>query len=219
MTRAVSPEVSTSAAAPVVPAEWPPLRVLRPATAQRIFRVCMEAFARPGTITRIPRDGLPEAVPAVVAPLLALTDLMTPVAAVDVPGQNAAAEAVQTVAGLTGATIATPGNARFALALGESERMALLSVGSHWSPEYGVMLCQRVDAVRQVTTSDSPAPWRLRGPGVPGTADVVVSGLTVRFLELRAQLTSDFPAGVDILLVSDDGVAVGLPRTTRIEVA
>jgi alpha-D-ribose 1-methylphosphonate 5-triphosphate synthase subunit PhnH len=121
---------------------------------------------------------------------------------------------------VTGAKVSEPARARFALAFAESAEMTDLSVGSHWSPEFGALLCQRVTGLGDTTApSDQPAlRLRLTGPGVKVSADLTVTGLTPRFVELRASVTADFPAGVDVLLVTDDGDIAGLPRTTRIEV-
>lgn len=202
------------------PNDWPTLRTLTTDTAQRIFRACLTALSRPGTITRLPDDCVPTPVPAVVAPMLALTDLMTPVSGLDTTDVPGASRAADLIAWATGASVTVPKGARFAVAFAESEQMAELSVGSHWSPEFGATLCQRVTSLSdQATPTDQPAlKLRLRGPGVETSTEVAVLGLSARFLELRAGLTADFPTGIDVLLVTDDGAVAGLPRTTRIEV-
>ncbi|MEV0621390.1 phosphonate C-P lyase system protein PhnH [Nonomuraea sp. NPDC050404] len=198
------------------PGGWPALRALPGATSQRIFRACLTALSRPGTITRLPAGCLPEQVPAVVAPMLALTDLMTPLTGLESADAPGAREAADLVGRVTGAKYAEPGRARFALAFGESEELADLSPGSHWSPERGALLCRRVAGLSDAGAH--PLRLRLTGPGVKDSAELTVAGPTPRFFELRAGLTADFPAGVDILLVTDDGDVAGLPRTTRIEV-
>lgn len=216
---------TTTALSPLtLPSGWPTLRALPADTAQRIFRGCLTALSRPGTIARLPPGCVAAPVPAVLAPLLTLTDLMVPLCALDADTPEAR-QAVELVAGVTGAKVTEPSGARFALAFGESAHLAELPVGSHWSPEFGALLCQRVIDLRSPTEGSqdegdgAPAVrLRLTGPGVNGSSDLTVTGLTPRFVELRAGLTGDFPAGIDILLVTDDGDVAGLPRTTRIEV-
>lgn len=210
------------AATPMPPvasvAGWPTPRELPPTAAQRAFRAIMEAFSRPGLLQQLPLAAVPEGVPAVMIPLLTLADIMTPIAALPTPGQPVE-EAVSLAARLVAAPIAEPGSARFALALGEPnhEEFARLNRGSHWSPEAGAMLFQRVLALAPATEGG----WLLSGPGVKPDEPVrlAVEGLSDEFLAVRAALVSDYPAGIDVVLVTDEGRIAALSRTTRIEVA
>lgn len=209
----------SAAIPPVAPvASWPTLRELRPAPAQRSFRAVMEAFSRPGLLQQLPLEAVPEGVPAVMVPLLTLADIMTPVAALPTPGQPIE-EAVALAARLVVAPIADPESTRFALAFGEPdpELFARLNPGSHWSPEAGAMLFQRVLALAPATEGG----WLLSGPGVKPDEPLrlAVEGLSEEFLTVRAALVSDYPAGIDVLLVTDEGRIAALSRTTRIEVA
>jgi alpha-D-ribose 1-methylphosphonate 5-triphosphate synthase subunit PhnH len=241
----VSGEVTAPDGARLAPvAEWPMLRELDSETAQRVFHAAMDAFARPGTIHRLPEAAVPAPVPAVLAPLLALADIMTPIAALpsratgdatgDATGSTAGAiapstatyaatetgtaAAVAVAARLVNTRIVAPAEARFALALGEPEGLSELNRGSHWSPEGGAMLFQRVAGLTSGTSADAGA-WRLTGPGIKPGAPVLlrVAGLGERFLAERAERVSDYPAGIDVLLVTDEGEIAALSRTTRIE--
>ncbi|WP_161606283.1 phosphonate C-P lyase system protein PhnH [Microlunatus speluncae] len=58
----------------------------------------------------------------------------------------------------------------------------------------------------------------LTGPGIKDATMIMVAGLGVKFFTARAELIEGFPAGIDVLLITDDGTVTGLPRTTRIEV-
>lgn len=40
--------------------------------------------------------------------------------------------------------------------------------------------------------------------------------MTVGFVAARAGVVAAYPGGIDVLLVTDDGRIVGLPRTTTI---
>jgi alpha-D-ribose 1-methylphosphonate 5-triphosphate synthase subunit PhnH len=203
------------------PSEWPPLRALSADASQRIFRSCLAALSRPGLVGRIPADVLPPTVPPVVAPLLALTDLMAPLTGLDsdLPG---AAWAAAIIGRTTGARITDPEQARFALAFSETERMAELSIGTPWSPEFGALLCQRVTRLAahdQHRSDDHDLCVRLSGPGVPDVVEIDIDGLGNRFVQIRDQLAAGFPTGIDVLMITDDGAIAGLPRTTRIEVS
>lgn len=198
---------------------WPLLRELDLTVSQQIFHVLMEGFSRPGTLATLPDGVVPAPVPAALAPLLALADIMTPISALP-SGTAPSQEAVTAVARLTGAPLVEPTATRFALALGEPDALGQLNTGSHWSPEQGAMLVQRVGALTAVDPdAAAPGDWHLRGPGIPSDVDRVlrVVGLSESWRARRAVLTADYPAGIDCLLVTDGGVVAALPRTTEIE--
>lgn len=215
----MSPTAVAPTLPPIAPFDaWPALRELSPETSQQVFRRLMEAFSRPGTQVRLPDHAVPAPAPAALTPLLALADLMSPLAALETAAVPAAA-AVAALSRLTGAPVVAPAKARLALALAEPDDLTDLNAGSHWSPEHGAMLVQRV---AEVTVADSPATgtWRLTGPGIPPRTPVCarVSGLSAGWVHQRAVLTGDYPAGIDCLLVTDQGDLLALPRTTIIEV-
>lgn len=206
---------ATSASEP----SWQQLRELTPAVSQQVFRAIMDAFARPGTVHRLPVEVLPASVPAAVLPVLALADIMTPIsplASDDPEDSDAVTHAVDTIGRVVGARVVAVPQARYALALAESSEMSELSVGTHWSPEMAATLVQRVGTIR---VAGGESRWLLSGPGIPKDAPVVLSvdGLSERFVAAREQLVSDYPAGIDSILISDDGTIIALSRTTRIE--
>lgn len=209
--------MTTTVPTPLAPvAAWPSLREMAAPVAQQTFHVLMEAFSLPGTLRTLPADPAAGPIPAAVAPLRALADLMTPVTGLDPVG----AEAVEAIARLTGAPVVGPEEARFALALGDPGDFTSLCSGSHWSPEKGAMLVQRVGSLASVEAAAAPGDWRLTGPGVPQQAPrlVRVTGLPEAWLTHRRALVADYPAGVDCLLITDEGELVALSRTTVIEV-
>ncbi|HRF46757.1 MAG TPA: phosphonate C-P lyase system protein PhnH [Anaerolineales bacterium] len=58
---------------------------------------------------------------------------------------------------------------------------------------------------------------RLSGPGIQGQSEIDIAGLPEEFWLLRASACA-FPLGWDVILVADAEV-IGLPRSTRVEVA
>lgn len=193
---------------------WPPLREMDAAIAQASFHDLMEAFSLPGTIRTLPTGSFAPPIPAAVVPLLALADLMTPLAGLGDDGN----EAVDAIARLTGAPVAGREAARFALALEDPGDFTGLNIGSHWSPEKGATLVQRVASLE--SSSPSPGDWKLSGPGIPPHEPRIVriSGLPNMWLSHRQALVSDYPAGADCLLITDEGEFIALSRTTVIEV-
>jgi alpha-D-ribose 1-methylphosphonate 5-triphosphate synthase subunit PhnH len=57
---------------------------------------------------------------------------------------------------------------------------------------------------------------RLHGPGIQGTDDLRVGGLSTTFWDVRAERLH-YPLGFDLFLI-DGGQVVGLPRTTVVQV-
>lgn len=199
---------------------WPVLTEFTAEAAQQVFHDMMEAMSQPGTFRDLGEHAPPSPVPAAVTPILTLADLMTPLAVLESPtvSELEAGAIAATLSGLTGAPIDGPGKARFVLALEEPKDWDELNTGSHWSPELGALLVQRVEAVSPDTSGDLAV--RLTGPGIhPGRPTTIsVSGLSVDWFVQRAALTSSYPAGIDCILVSDKGSFVCIPRTTRIEI-
>lgn len=183
---------------------------------QQIFRACLDALAHPGTIRHV----FVERHPAPHLPLLAMTDLMTPVAALGDLDADVAA-----LAGLTRAPIVAPAYARWVLAGTDPDPDALrgLPTGTDADPHLGAMLCLEVAELVAVSGTRRP-PGRpgvvleLAGPGVPGTRRVLVDGLSPDVLAVREELNRDYPRGIDLLCTSPEGDLLGLPRTTRITV-
>lgn len=186
------------------------LSAMSAATAQLVYRTCLNALARPGMIKQLKGDWIPAGYPAAVAPMLALTDLMAPLA-----GLGRAAEIARAVGAVTGAACVPPAEARYALALDENPDPRGLSVGTALAPQNGSMLCQRVASI---SVAGAGLQLSLTGPGVKGSRQCAVAGLSEVFFAARAQLVEVGPTGIDVLLITDDGVLVGIPRTTRIEV-
>lgn len=54
------------------------------------------------------------------------------------------------------------------------------------------------------------------GPGIKTTAQMSVNA-SENWLAARSEAVSEFPLGMDIFLVGEDGGVVGLPRTTKVE--
>lgn len=194
---------------------------LSAAQSQLIFRAVMEALARPGTVGLLPAadaGGLPPA----LLPLLALADLGTPACVLADEG-----EWPDVVRAMTLAPAAGLAEARLVAALRPvtGDELASLATGTATAPEDGALACLSVTGFRplpdgQGPDGESPADGRvlrLSGPGIPGTTKLLVTGLPPDFVAVRDELTSGFPAGADLVLVTPEGNLAGLPRTTQID--
>lgn len=183
---------------------------LRPVVAQHVFRVLLGSVARPGTLATL---DVPEHVPPALLPVVALADVEVTLA---VLADDAAwAEAVYAV---TRARQADLPEADIVLALRPvtADEVASLRRGTDLAPERGARL---VTSVRRIDTDDGDVRLRLSGPGVPpGTPRRLGSfGLAADVFDALIAANAEFPAGVDVHLVADDGTLASVPRSTRIE--
>ena len=180
--------------------------------AQRVFRALMDAMAKPGTVVanlplaRPPAPLSPEA----GAVALALCDADTPIWLDPVLRRE---EAVAGWLGFqTGAPIVRePDEAHFAFVADPADLPAFenFGQGSQEYPDRSATL------VLQAATLSGGEPLRLEGPGIEKERTIAPRPLPRDFIEQWRQNGARFPRGVDMILVSREGIAA-LPRTTRI---
>ncbi|QYK43592.1 MAG: phosphonate C-P lyase system protein PhnH [Paracoccaceae bacterium] len=176
-----------------------------PHEAARAFRAAMEAMARPGRIERV-AGALPPAPLSVAAGVLLLT-LADPTTPVHLAPSHDTDEMRGWIAFHTGAPMAAPGQAVFAVgrlaALGAPERFPL---GTPEYPDRSVTLIIEVDQLE-------PRGARLTGPGIRDHA-----WLSLPDPAPFAMNRSRFPLGFDAFLTCGDRLAA-VPRSTRVEAA
>ncbi|MFD4294725.1 phosphonate C-P lyase system protein PhnH [Rhodococcus sp. NPDC058532] len=177
---------------------------LNPDQSQQVYRAMLDAFARPGLPVSLPDT----AFPAALLPMLALADLETSAHLLG------AEDWAAVVAVATGAPITALGDARLVTSLRCPTELELGSVtaGMALRPESGATV---VCAVEALTGGEVV---RLTGPGVRHVVECAPIGFDTALWSVRGRLVSGFPAGIDLLLVAPDGAAVGIPRTTVIEI-
>lgn len=182
---------------------------------QEVFRLLLDALARPGRIFSIENalpdyDAVSTGVPlAAYASMLALADYSTPVFLQQ--ENRALSDALRFH---TGAPLAArAADAVFAYVHDASALPSLedFSLGSAESPETAATLFVRVESL----SAGAPSMWR--GPGIQNAHSVAIAGLREGFWAERAALASRFPCGIDCYFVAG-GSLVGLPRTTEVEV-
>jgi alpha-D-ribose 1-methylphosphonate 5-triphosphate synthase subunit PhnH len=181
------------------------------AESQAVFRVAMNAMARPGCPLPLPL-GLappPPLAPTAAALLLALADFETPVW-LDPPLADAMGVA-EFVRFHTGARLAgSVADAVFAV-IADAAHLPPLASFPQGTPEYpdrSATLILQVDALR-------PSGWRLEGPGISGHTLFSADPVPPDFVgQIRAN-RSRFPCGVDIFFAACDAIAA-LPRSTRL---
>jgi len=174
-----------------------------PVESARAFRAVLDAMARPGTIRRV--TGVAPPAPLSVAAgvlLLVLTDRTTPVW---LAPSHDHADVRDWIAFQTGAPIAAPGGAAFALGDWAGLRPpGRFPTGTPDYPDRSVTLI-----VEQTVLRAEGA--RLTGPGIAGAAALNLPE-TAAFAENRAR----FPLGFDCYFTAGERLAA-LPRSTRVE--
>ncbi|MGX7874989.1 phosphonate C-P lyase system protein PhnH [Mesorhizobium sp. ORM6] len=181
--------------------------------AQTVFRAIMDAMARPGSVQPLPALARPPAPLSATsgAVALALCDNDTPLW-LD-PALHASSAIGSWLGFHTGAPLAnTPADAHFAFVATPAEMMALdgFSQGTQDYPDRSTTL------ILQVSDLVSGTPLLLEGPGIETRATIAPARMPRHFIEQWKQNIKRFPRGVDIILVTADGMAC-LPRTTRIK--
>jgi len=180
--------------------------------AQRVFRVALEALSRPGTLHPPPVAVTPPAPLTPWAGALALTlcDLDTPVWLDPALDQRAVRDWLLFHAGCP--LVTDPAAAAFAL-IGDATDLDDLSAFGIGPEEYPDRSTTVIAQVGDLAAGVQGPP--LRGPGIPGQARVVATGLAPGFWAAWRDNTALYPQGVDVFLAAP-GRLVGLPRSVMV---
>jgi alpha-D-ribose 1-methylphosphonate 5-triphosphate synthase subunit PhnH len=176
---------------------------------QATFRAMMDAFARPGTVQRLPRGAAaPSPMSAGAAAVaLAMLDYETPVWLDAALAQGA--QVADWIRLHTGARVSSePAEAAFAFIAdpGHAPAFDLFSPGTPEYPDRSTTL------VLQVEDFGSGDGLLLSGPGIADARDFSARPLPGDFQARIAANRALFPRGVDVVLVSPEAVAA-LPRS------
>ncbi|KWV41462.1 phosphonate C-P lyase system protein PhnH [Rhizobium altiplani] len=179
--------------------------------AQSVFKLMMDAMARPGTIQTVAPDALPPAPLGVASGAIALTlcDHDTPVWL----SSGLAKSAVPQWLGFhTGAPVTSEkAEARFAFVEAGTplSSFGLFAAGTQEYPD------RSTTVVIELADIEGGRKLALMGPGIKMVTDIAPLGLPDTFLRLWTENRALFPRGIDIVLTSGSRF-VCLPRTTKI---
>ncbi len=179
---------------------------------QEVFRLLLDAMARPGSRMIVPGGGIdpPPGVPlAAAAVLLTLLDHETPYW---VCADLATSVLRGWVAFHAGAPWAgSAGDARFALIRGDRDQppLAAFAAGEDRYPDRSATVLVACESL-----SDGPR-VALSGPGIAGERAVAPAGLRTGFWDEALHNHQRFPLGVDLILCAGDELLC-LPRSTKI---
>ena len=184
-----------------------------PLEAQGVFRLVLDAMARPGRIATLAED-----LPTPPAPLddaafalaLTLVDFETPLW---LDAKLAAPDVIENLRFHCSCPIVEqPAAATFAL-FGDATRMPALSTFSLGNPNYPDRAATLIVQVDGLAEGEG---WTLTGPGIREEARLRVLGLPGDFAEQVHANLLGFPNGVDLIFSHGRRLAC-LPRTTMLE--
>jgi len=176
---------------------------------QAVFRAVMDALARPGKVTALPRAMAAPAPLSGTAAALACTLLDYETAVWLDAALSEAPQVAEWIRFNTGAAITPdPQRASFAFIADPSSMPAFeqFSLGTDEYPDRSTTL------VLQVRGFGNSERLVLSGPGIADRTSLAPEPLPADFCERLAANRALFPRGVDVILVSADSVAA-LPRS------
>ncbi len=194
-----------------------------------VFRVLLDAAARPGTIGRLPL--IDTRIPPALYPALALADLDHVVGLLDIAGDEWSALVHHATGARVTDSLATPDGRQcdivVALRPPTPSEIEGMRRGTPAAPELGARLViavralsdERID-IADAVRRDAPAnAFSLHGPGAASPRTVHAIGTGPDALRAIAAANRDFPAGIDTWIVADDGAVVAVPRSAQIDVS
>ncbi|KAA0699111.1 phosphonate C-P lyase system protein PhnH [Neorhizobium sp. P12A] len=179
--------------------------------AQSVFKMLMDAMARPGTIQTVAPEVVPPAPLGLAAGAIALTlcDHDTPVWLSATLGKSAVPAwlGFHTGAAMTDDKL----EARFALAetVVTLSSLGQFSVGTQEYPDRSTTLIQEIESL------EGGAELALSGPGIRDISMIAPKGLPENFLRVWNENRAQFPRGADLVLTAGRHFLC-LPRTTKI---
>lgn len=181
---------------------------------QRIYRLILDAMARPGIVNSLsvfklhPPSGLSLAAAAVA---LTLFDSETCFSVL--PYDQAIIDYLMIN---TGAAACLVDAAEFILVNGREEVMEINEVccGTLISPEKGATLIMMVDSLVATVHGSKLV---LKGPGIKDSSWMNISGLDQENIRAISELNQEYPLGVDVIYVDQAGNVACVPRSSVVQ--
>ncbi len=181
--------------------------------AQSVFRLVLDAMARPGRIKTLGADAptAPASLDdAAFALALTLLDFETPVWLDQKLEKPDIAESLRFHCGCP--IVERTGAAAFAL-IGDASALPPFSAFDHGTPDYPDRAATLVIQAEGLAEGEG---WTLTGPGIDGETRLLVLGLPGDFAERWADNAEAYPNGIDMIFTFGRQL-VCLPRTTALE--
>lgn len=187
---------------------------------QAVFRLLLDALARPGVIVELP-DRLVGRVPNALVPLLALLGHDT---TFNIVGDESG-DLTALVRHVTGGRPSPIIEATFVAVtrLGDEFNLSQVAPGTRLRPDLAAQVAISFRGRLSSTVSDERSVAHrvcitLSGPGVPDERRIFLEGEVSELLDVFESRRSTPEAGVDVWIFDAVGNIVGVPRTTHLEV-
>ena len=182
-----------------------------PQLQQQNYRAVLDAMSRPGRYQTlsIDRGDDDHNEPALIALLASLLDQTVSLAD---PDKLISQEHML----LLQAQFDQPEQADFILCRGTERPNFQPKLGTLPSPEHSATIVILLEKIAR-SNEHCELTLQIQGPGIDGIELSGITGLNEQWLSARAQWVSNFPLGVDLILVDDSGL-VALPRTSKVEI-
>lgn len=193
---------------------------------QEIYRTLLQAMSRPGLVCEISEHMNGIDIPAGTskpAAAIALTLLDGEVSfTLLMPGHE---EWIETIRRLTYCKLVNISAADYIFTEG-IESLSLITliqsqvkIGTLASPEKSATIFIRVQDFITTNTSVQAQACSLimTGPGIETQTICYITGLSLEWIDSRASLIEEYPLGVDIVLYTEQGKLIAIPRTTIVE--
>lgn len=185
--------------------------------AQQHYRLLLDSMARPGKINIMPEMELTAPAGIHAAGALAAFALLNADVSYYVEGPGAY-EVGRYLLVNTAARPEAVGEADYIFMDGSvaAELLRQVKVGTLPYPEEGATV---VVAVEGLAGEGEGLALQLSGPGVPGERILYVAGLDRSFFGTLAEINSEFPLGIDVILTDEGRRIACLPRSTKVRMA
>ena len=181
--------------------------------AQRVFDVLLRTISEPGKVLSLPNEVISKSLPLNLWLPLVLSDVDTTVhiGTSDIDHQRLVFDASGAIPkALTEADIVV-------LDQSNSERISNVRTGTALAPELGAKVALNVTRFNaQTDNSENSVSLQFQGPGINGSRDIQITGMSLNVLNKLGTNSGPYPQGFDTWLFSEDGLVISIPRTTRI---
>ena len=187
-------------------------------TAQRTFRCLLESVSRPGRLCTLPFPPADVQAPW-AALLLVLESLLDQEVTFAVIGGNGSGDLEERIAERTRCPVAAVGLADYIVAAADCGPGEILQAkrGSLQYPDTSATIIFPVQAIP--SQESRPPVIALAGPGIRGEILLgPIEGFDFRQIGYLKALNSEFPLGVDAILVDGGGRILSIPRSTNLRV-
>lgn len=180
---------------------------------QRIYRLTLDAMARPGKVNALPALRLnPPAGLSQAAAAVALTLLDSETGFCVLPSDQAVKDYLMIH---TGAAFYPLHSAEFIVISGRESNPQLGEVccGTLLAPEKGATLIMMVDSLAGTAGGTK---LRLSGPGIKESSLLNISGLDQENLKIIAEMNQEYPLGIDVIYADNSGNVACVPRSSSL---